>query len=413
MELRLALPALAVLAVTALLSSPALPANGVVAKPGTIVTVAGTGTPGYSGDNGPATQARLQPGGLAIDGAGNLYLADFYGERVRKVDAVTGIITTVAGTGQPGFSGDNGPATAAQLHGPWLLALDGAGNLFISDSYNHRVRKVGAVTGVITTYAGTGPVESLPDINGIPPQKGGFAGDSGPATDARLNVPVGLVVDAQGNLFIGDAFNNRVRKVDVKTGVITTVAGSGARLSSGDGGPATEAGFPAPGGLAVDAAGNLFITELGSPVDGWRRGSVVGGQVRRVDAVTGIITTVAGTAPVGFSGDGGQAMSARLNEPATLALDSAGNLFIADAGNYRVRKVDAVTGTITTVAGNGKRVYAGDGSLATDTGLGGPGVIALDPVGDLVVADGAPDARVLKVFGSATAALLPGKAFPQ
>jgi sugar lactone lactonase YvrE len=409
MKQRLALPVLAALTVSTLFGAAALPAVGDVAKPGTIVTVAGTGEPGYAGDNGPATKAQVQPGGLAFDGAGNLYIADWVNDRVRKVDAVTGIITTVAGTGKPGFSGDGGPATAAQLNRPWLLVVDGAGNLYISDFYNYRVRKVDALTGIISTYAGSGPVDKTIDSTAVP-QGGGFSGDNGLATDARLYGPIGLAVDAHGNLFIGDAFNNRVRKVSPE-GMITTVAGNGTRSPSGDGSLATEAGFTTPGGLAVDAEGNLFITETGSAIDG-RAGTVMGSRVRKVDAVTGLITTVAGTDRVGFSGDGGKATDAQLNNPGTVAMDSAGKLFIADAFNYRVRKIDAVTGIITTVAGNGNTKYAGDGSLATETGLL-PGVIAIDAAGDLVISDIDPGDRVLEVVGAAAPGLLAGKAFPQ
>jgi sugar lactone lactonase YvrE len=416
MEQRLALPATAALALTALLGSLMLPAAGDVAKPGTIVTVAGTGEPGYSGDNGPATQAQLKdPEGLALDAAGNLYIADAHNARVRKVSP-EGTITTVAGTGQRGFSGDGGKATDVQLHGPAFVVVDGAGNLFISDTANHRVRKV-TPDGIITTAAGSGPVEEATNTTGIP-RNGGFSGDNGPATDARLNFPFGLAVDAHGNLFIADSYNNRVRKVS-PDGVITTVAGNGSKRSSGDGGLATEAGMVPYGGLAVDAAGDLFIADNGNPYD------LTTYRVRKVDAVTGIITSVAGTgANGGFSGDGGPAISAMLDSPYGLAVDSKGNLFVSDWDNYRVRKVDAVTGVISTVAGIGRKPYAGDGGLATQTGLRGPMGLAVDAVGNLLVADsgsagghesdGLPNnERVLEVFGAAAPGLLAGMAFPR
>src|SRR5438552_18741640 len=201
MEQRFALPVSAALALTAFFGFLTLPATGDVAKPGTIVTVAGTGSPGFSGDNGPATQAQLNgPFDLAFDAAGNLYIVDTYNDRVRKVSP-DGTITTVAGTGQPGFSGDNGKATAAQLKLLAGVVVDGAGNLFIADLYNHRVRKV-TPDGIISNYAGSGQVDATSHPGDFP-QKGGFSGDNGPATDARLNGPTGLAADAHGSLFIG------------------------------------------------------------------------------------------------------------------------------------------------------------------------------------------------------------------
>jgi sugar lactone lactonase YvrE len=412
MKQRFGLRALAALALSALFGSPALPANGDVAKPGTIVTVAGTGAPGFSGDGGPATQALLNgPTGLALDGAGNLFITEGANDRMRKVTP-DGIITSVAGTGKIGFSGDGGKATDAQLDGPVHVVLDGAGNLLFSDTFNHRVRKVDP-NGIITTYAGSGPVEEATHASGAP-KNGGFSGDNGPATDARMNGPQGLAVDAHGNLFIADTFNYRVRKVDAVTGIITTVAGNGSPRSSGDGGLATAAGM-FPHDVAVDAGGDLFIADnpIFSGLNTYR--------VRKVDAVTGIITTVAGTGQAGFSGDGGPAISARLAHPNLVAVDSAGNLFISDWDNYRVRKVDAVTGIISTVAGSGRKKYAGDGGLATETGLRGPEGLAIDAAGNLLIADtgyfhesdGLPfNERVLKVFGVAAPGLLAGMAFP-
>src|SRR5262249_26943889 len=250
------------------------------------------------------------------------------------------------------------------------VVVDGAGNLFIADAYNHRVRKV-TPEGIITTYAGSGPVDATSHPGDIA-QKGGFSGDGGKATDARLNEPVGLAADSAGNLFIADFFNYRVRKV-TPDGMITTVAGTGQRGYTGDGGKATDARLSGPLGLALDSTGNLFVGEYYS------------NRVRKVTP-DGMITTVAGT-----GGD--------------LAVDSAGNLYFSD--NYRVRKVDAVTGIITTVAGNGTKKYAGDGGLATDTGLRGPTGLAIDAAGNLLITDrsfppASPyDERVLKVFGVA------------
>jgi sugar lactone lactonase YvrE len=414
MAQRFALPVLATVALTALFGSPTLPAAGGVAKPGTIVTVAGNGTPGYSGDNGPAIRAQLHwCTGLAFDDADNLYIADWYNDRVRKVSP-EGTITTVAGTGQWGFSGDGGKATDAQLNGPLYVAVDGGGNLFISDFFNHRVRKV-APDGIISTYAGSGPVELNTNARTPGPMKGGFSGDNGPATDARLDGPIGLAVDALGDLFIMDHYNYRVRKVSPE-GTITTVAGTGVNRFSGDGGLATEAGVTYAWALAVDAFGDLFIAEHGS-LDP----SVANHRIRKVTP-DGIIRTIAGAGKGGFSGDGGPATDARLNSVIGLAVDSVGNLFLSDWGNYRVRKVDS-QGLITTIAGIGKQPYAGDGGLATETVLRGPSGLAIDAAGNLLIADtsgefhdsdGLPHSdRILKVFGAAAAGLVAGKTFPQ
>jgi sugar lactone lactonase YvrE len=387
--------------------------------PGTIATVAGTGQRGFSGDGGPATKARLDsPQGIAIDAAGNVFIGDVANNRVRRVSP-DGIITTVAGTGVEGFSGDGGPATKARLAGALYLALDGAGNLYLSDWSHHRVRKV-SPDGIITTVAGSGPTTSE--------APGDYAGDGGPATAARLYYPEGLAVDAAGNLFIADTGNHRIRKVS-PDGTITTVAGSGPTgpdkgASTGDGGPALAATLRGPMCLAIDGAGNLFFTEK----DPWGTPAAVGGytgprfQVRKVSA-DGIIRTVASNGVKGFSGDGGPALAASLDNPLGVAVDTAGNLFIADWNNYRVRKVDG-NGIISTVAGTGKNPYAGDGVLATTTGLRGPIAVAIDAAGNLVFTDtgqwadhetdglGLLDERVLKVFGVAAPGLLAGMPFP-
>jgi sugar lactone lactonase YvrE len=384
--------------------------------------VAGTGVPGYSGDGGPATQAQLNwPQGLALDAVGNLYFADAANWRVRKVSP-DGTISTVAGTGKPGFSGDGGKATAAQLFVAGSVVADGSGGLFIADAFNHRVRRV-TPDGIIATYAGSGPVEETTNTTGVP-RNGSFSGDNGAATGARLNGPQGLAVDTHGNLFIADYYNNRVRKVDALTGMITTVAGNGSKRSSGDGGLATEAGL-FPFAVAVDAGGDLFIAD--NPV----LTGLTTYRVRKVEAMTGIITTVAGTGVAGFSGDGGLAISARLSHPNVVAVDSAGNLFISDWDNYRVRRVDAVTEIISTVAGMGRKPFGGDGGLATETGLRGPSGLAIDAAGNLLISDsayfhaGGPgdgrpqgdglpfNERVLKVFGAAAPGLLAGMPFPR
>jgi sugar lactone lactonase YvrE len=306
-------------------------------------TVAGNGTPNcpsnicFSGDGGLAAAAQLHnPTGVAVDASGNLFIVDDFNSRIRKV-SVGGVITTVAGNGNIGFSGDGGPATTAALNNPAAVAVDASGNLFIADSGNNRIRKVSA-SGVITTFAGNGVVKYNQYESPIPV----FSGDGGPATSASLTDPSGIAVDASGNLFIADAGNQRIRKVST-TGIIMTVAGNPANGAgdsySGDGGLATAAYFASPTHVAVDALGNLFISD--SDVIGSNR-------VLFVSASSGIITTVAGngTGLCGsnncFSGDGGPATSATLDSPEGIALDASGNLFIADSGNNRIRKVSLV-----------------------------------------------------------------------
>jgi sugar lactone lactonase YvrE len=315
------------------------------ATTGIITTVVGIGERGLVGDGGLATEAALNnPRGLLVDGDGNMLISDSGNSRVRKVDAPTGIITTVAGTGKVGFSGDGGPATEAAV-GTAGIALDSNGNLFIVHALANRIRRVDATTGIITTVAGSGP-------NGL--GTGSFSGDGGPATGATLNAPLAVAVDAEGNLFISDSSNHRIRGVDASTGIITTVAGTGFQGFSGDGSPATEARLLFPDGVVVDGAGNLFLAD--------RRND----RIRRVEATTDIIETVAGTGQEDFSGDGGLAAEANLWEPKGVAVDAEGNLFIADRSNGRIRRVDAATGLITTVAGSGKLGFTGDGGPATE-----------------------------------------------
>ena len=318
---------------------------------GVIITVAGNGTYGYSGDNGPATSAQLNfPDGVAMDVPGNLYIADGRNNRIREVS--NGVIATVAGTGTGDYSGDGGPATSAKLYDPVGVAVDAAGNLYIADLANYRIRKVS--NGVITTVAG----------NGTP----GYGGDNGPATSAQLNVPEGVTVDAAGNLYIADRDNNRVRKV--ANGVITTIAGNGTAGYSGDGGPAISAELNGPLGIAVDAAGNIYIADY------------YNNRIRKVS--NGAITTVAGGGSSGL-GENGPATNAQFNGPYGVAIDALGNLYIADHGNYRIRKVSG--GVITTVAGNGTPSDSGDGGPATSAELVDPEGVAVDSSGEVYVAD--------------------------
>ena len=340
---------------------------------GVITTVAGGGS--SLGDSGPATSASLNlPRGVAVDASGNLYIADRSNHRIRRVDDATGVITTVAGTGAVGFSSDGGPATSASLNSPRGVAVDASGNVYIADTNNHRIRRVDGATGVITTVAGDGTF--------------GFSGDSDPATSASLGFPRGVAVDASGNLFIADTDNNRIRRVDGSTGVIITVAGGGFGL--GDGGPATSASLNSPWSVTVDASGNLLIADRDNH------------RIRRVDAVTSVITSVAG----GFIGDGGPATSASLSLPLGVPVDASGNLFIADTANHRIRRVDAATSVITTVAGTGTVGFSGDGGPATSASLGSPWRVTVDPSGILFIADSG-NHRIRKVEGVAVGALTP------
>jgi myo-inositol-hexaphosphate 3-phosphohydrolase/streptogramin lyase len=328
---------------------------------GIISTVVGTGgVSGFSGDGGPATSARLRaPRVVEADANGNLYITDTENHRVRKVDS-TGKITTIAGTGTAGYSGDNGPATSAMLDNPHGVAVDAAGNVYIADSPNQRIRKVSPTTGIITTVAGTG--------------SSGYNGDNIAATTARLNYPKGVEIGPDGALYIGDANNHRIRRVDLSTGIITTVAGTGSAGSTGDGGPATSARLNTPRNVAFGPDGDLYIADDSNF------------KVRRVDSVTKTITTVAGTGSAGFSGDGGAATSARMNRVRDVAVDSAGNVYIADELNNRIRWVDT-SGIMRTFAGTGSGSFSGDGGPATSAGIRGPRGVAVDPQGRVLIGD--------------------------
>ncbi|SFS18932.1 NHL repeat-containing protein [Granulicella pectinivorans] len=295
------------------------------------------------------------PAGLAYDAVGNLYIAAMNDQVIRKVD-LNGIITTVVGTGEQGFGGDGGAALSAQLDSPAGIAIDGSGNLYIADSHNHRIREV--VNGVISTIAGTGTA--------------GFSGDGAAATSAQLNLPTAVSVDASGNLYIADTNNQRIRKV--VAGTITTVAGTGEQIYSGDGGPALLAGLDSPNGVAADTlvAGKFYI------------GDTHNQRVRQVDA-SGIISTLAGTGTKAFSGDGSSGVGAGLARPRGLAVDTSGRILIADSDNNRVRLL--ANGTIATIAGDGEQTFAGDTGLAIDAALDTPRTTAVSNSGLIALTD--------------------------
>jgi len=337
---------------------------------GTITTIAGTGQWGFNGDGIPAIQANLSsPSEIAVDLLGNLFVFDRGEARVRRIDAVTGIITTVAGNGDygnwgDGPVGDGGPATNAPLGEVTGLSVTFNGDLYVSDMPNRRLRRVAADTGVITTVMGNG--------------EDSYCGDNAQRVNACFYNPLDVALDAQGNVYVADSGNGRVRKIDAATGVVTTLAGHGSyQQHGGDGGPAVDATFAyEPRGVAVDAAGNVYIAA------GFDQ------RIRRIDAASGIITTIAGNGTAGFSGDGGLASAARVSRPTDLIFDAAGNLYFSDVDNSRVRKIAAGTGIITTVAGNGSQLGPlGDGGPAHSARIAHPGALALDHNGNLLISD--------------------------
>ncbi|PZF72194.1 NHL domain-containing protein [Taibaiella soli] len=334
---------------------------------GNITIIAGNGAMAFYGDGGPATKAELKlVYGIAIDAAGNIYIGDAGNNRVRKISS-SGIITTIAGTGTGGYSGDGGPATSAELNTPSGIAVDLSGNVYVADKSNNRIRKINA-SGIITTVAGSGTAA--------------FGGDGGAAVAANLNGPLDVKVDAHDNLYISDAVNNRIRKVDA-SGTITTLVGTGLPIFSGDGGPATLATINNPSCIAIDTAGNLYINDR------------MNLRTRKVTAA-GIISTIAGNGLDGFSGDGGAAPSAQISATEGIAVTPSGNIYIGDG--TRIRKVNTLN-VISTVAGNGFSSWSGDGGLALKAQLGEPEGVCFDTSGNMYIAD-AGNNRIRKVTPS-------------
>lgn len=332
---------------------------GAVEPTDTVSRVAGTGAKAFSGDGGPATVANVNlPRDTAMGPDGALYVADTYNQRIRRIDPVTGIITTVAGTGGTAYNGDNIPATQARLKWPHDVTVADDGTIFLADSAHHRVRRIDPVTGIITTVLGTGAA--------------GVGADDVLGTRSQLKNPKSVALFGDG-LFVAD-LSNRVRRLDLTTGIVTTVAGTGVAGYSGDGGPAVSARLDSPQRVAIDSVGNIYVADSGNDA------------VRRVDAQTGLITAVAGTGVAGYGGDGGPGPLARLRAPRGVALDGDGTLYVADSGNHRIRKVDLSTGLITTVAG-GPRGFSGDGGPASAARFYNPRGLTVDEQGRLIIAD--------------------------
>jgi hypothetical protein len=327
-----------------------------------IFTVVGTGQANYGGDGDMARRAELnQPFDVALDREGNLYFSDANNHCVRRVERHSGIIATMAGTGQAGYSGDGGAATLAQLNSPYGIALDTTNNLYIVDRLNACIRVVEATTGVIYTIAGTG--------------QPGFAGDGGPASQAQLQEPNDIVLDNQGRAFIADVRDHRVRVIDLSSGIITTFAGTGEGGSSGDGGHASRAALFGPRALAFGPTGDLYICLRNDH------------KVRQVDMRTGIIQTVAGTGERGYTGDQGPALQASFNGPKEIAVDRNANIVLVDTENHCIRRIEAASGLVTTVAGTGQPGGDGDGGPATAATLKRPHGACVDEVGNIYIGD--------------------------
>lgn len=327
---------------------------------GQIGTIAGTGEGGYAGDGAKAADARLdQPFHCALDSRGILYVCDVGNHCIRAVDLSTGTISTVAGSGLPGHTGDGGPALQATTNEPYVAEVVGNGDLYIVDRLNSAIRKVDAASGVITTVAGDGTA--------------GYGGDGGPGPRSRMREPNDCFPDGAGGLLIADVQDQRVRRLDLGTGIMSTFAGTGRKVREGDGGPAAEASILGCRAVCTDGRGNAYICE--------REGNIV----RRVDR-RGVITSFAGTGEQGYDGDGGPAREATFNGPKGIRCDDEGNIYVVDTENHAIRRIDVETGVIATVAG-GHQGGDGDGADATGAGLDRPHGCVVDARGNIYIAD--------------------------
>ncbi|MFO0801681.1 MAG: hypothetical protein U0791_00975 [Gemmataceae bacterium] len=337
----------------------------ILAADPTISAVAGTGEQGFTGDGGPAAKAKLdQPFHVAFDSKGNLHFSDTFNHRIRKVDAKTGVITTIAGNGKKGHGGDGGPATEAMLNEPYGICFDKFDNLYIVDRLNFCIRGVERRTGTIMTLAGV-------------PGKSGFGGDGGPSDKGLLREPNGACFDGDDRIYIADVADQRVRFVNLTKKTIHTLAGNGKKLSAGDGGPLQDATFAGPRAVAFGPDNRLYIVER------------EGNSVRRVDLKTKTIERLAGTGKKGYTGDGGPAKDATFDGPKELSIDEDGNVYVVDTENEAIRRIDAKSGIITTVAGKGrtKTPGLGDGGPAKDATLGRPHGVAVGPDGAIYIGD--------------------------
>jgi DNA-binding beta-propeller fold protein YncE len=327
-----------------------------------ITTAVGTGKAGYSGDGGPAKRALLNgPFDVGFDGDGNLYFSDTFNHCIRRVDARSDVVTTLAGCGERGYSGDGGPAASARFNEPYGIAVDKSGNIYVADRHNHCVRRIDAASGVVTTFAGNGSA--------------GFSGDGGDASRAGMVEPNGIALDpGQMRLFIADVADHRVRVVDLASGTIRTFAGTGEAQHNGDGGPAMAAAIHGARAVKLAADGTVYILE--------RQGSTL----RAVDPHTGIITTLAGTGARGYSGDGGPARDAVFDAPKEFALDPGGDILVVDTENHAIRRIYAANGIVETVAG-GRKSGEGDGGPARAAGLGRPHGAVVGPDGSIYIGD--------------------------
>ena len=331
----------------------------------TITTFVGNGTMGYSGDGGPASNAKMvKPVGVNFDNYGNLLIC--HEGVIRKVNLSTGIITTIAGDGTALTIGNDGLAMNALINDPRSVSTDANDNIYIADWFAHQIRKIDKATDTIRTYVGSGMV--------------GYSGDGGLAVNAKIAGAYSLCIDTSAKaLYFTDEYNYRVRKVDMVSGIISTIAGDGVSGYSGEEGLATNARISRPLGICTDKLGNVYFGE-------WDNACI-----RKIVISTGIIKKIAGTGITGYSGDGGLAINAMISEPGGLFIDSCGDLFFSDCGlgggNFRIRKIDGSTGVISTIAGNGIKGFAGDGGPATNAKLSRTNGVCLDMKGNLYVAD--------------------------